>query len=356
MLNLRYQYTPLFTLKVLHNFYLKQTSDELKLSPTPRTVGLVDKMRFMLKEKDGEFNALFDNSRLEALGYFLNHFDHIKFSFWLYSSNDYFINFTDLPTETTDSILYFNNLEPRPDQNGEFFLHDTDFINEAQFAPLRPSSFGYLPSKEGAQIEIRDSYNQLVQNGVVDPGLKFQVEVGPSGEGLYKILEDGDENSRFVYPGQNLAKNPLALIEIELSDEIKKEIIAKIQAEEVPPVYKYKIRFEARSTYWKYFIASKYLNGLDQVEIQSPDTDISFTGPEEVTLVNGDKAFSFLSEKVLPLQEFPQHVFQLKKGNGPGESGGRMLLDRLPVPSVQSIIPESRSNGSKIFSEIFVYL
>ncbi len=354
MLNLKFQYNPLVQVKVLHNFYSKQTSDELKLIPTPRTVTLMEKMNLMVREKDGALFIIYDHSRAEALSYFLHHYDHIKFSFWLRSSNTYFINFTNLPTESTHSILYFHNQEAREDP-GEQLLHQGDFVDLQNIYNIKPSAFGYTPSTDNTTVEVKDLYGNTVQQGKVENGLKFQVDVSKTGEGRYSIWEDGKEMEIFVYPGADMAMKPIALVEIELTEDIKNGIIDKIkQEQQVSPIV-YKVCFNSRSTYWRYFITSKYLNGLNKVEILSHDSAISFSGPEEVTLVNGDKAFLFLSDQELPLKEFSGHVFQLKKNDG--KSGtDKTLLNRLPFPTVESIKPESRSNDSKIYSEIIVYL
>jgi len=71
---------------------------------------------------------------------------------------------------------------------------------------------------------------------------------------------------------------------------------------------------------------------------------------------NGELAYLFQSAEVLPLQEFSPYTFQLKKNKNTGENSGRVIANRLPLPAIGPIKPDSRSENAKVYSEIIVYI
>jgi hypothetical protein len=110
------------------------------------------------------------------------------------------------------------------------------------------------------------------------------------------------------------------------------------------------IKFESRNTYWRYYIVPKYNIATDRFLIFTNDRKVEFSGPQEVKLPSGEKAFVFLSGISLPLMQKVTHNFQLKNKEG------KILVQRLPVAAVDQIVPENQHGVTKNFSDIKVYV
>lgn len=95
----------------------------------------------------------------------------------------------------------------------------------------------------------------------------------------------------------------------------------------------YKLRFLARKTLWNYFIVPQPQRPLDDLSIIS-ESGPEFIGPCAVVLANGAKAYRFLSEEPIPLHRQSSARFQLV-------SDGAVLAKRLPVASIQQVLPRS---------------
>jgi hypothetical protein len=102
----------------------------------------------------------------------------------------------------------------------------------------------------------------------------------------------------------------------------------------------YIIRLTARTTQWQYYIINKTSVSLSNPTI-SGKTNISFKGPENVTLENGEEALFFYSDQVdLPLSQVPISRFDLVNSATVNaahptnkNSNTRIVLKGLPNPN-----------------------
>ena len=96
MINLQFQYKPLFKVKATHEFFTENTSGGFTYVPTARTVELCKRMSLLIKHPNDEIHILGDYYRQEAFRQFLlNESENtLKLSFYLFSKNPYFINIT----------------------------------------------------------------------------------------------------------------------------------------------------------------------------------------------------------------------------------------------------------------------
>lgn len=140
------------------------------------------------------------------------------------------------------------------------------------------------------------------------------------------------------FAGEYFVK-PFAIIELQLKEKMQPEV---------------NIRFQARSTVWKYIVTSEYLHEFDKLAIISPE-GITFTGPESTQLPNSTPVLVFSSSDPIKLSERPSNNFSLVDNYVPGGNRHRVLKRVLPAPDVALIsagLPTASEQTD--YSEIFI--
>jgi hypothetical protein len=131
---------------------------------------------------------------------------------------------------------------------------------------------------------------------------------------------------------------------------------------------RYEIRFEARKTRWRYLVAGRR-RGLDETRFSISDSDRKhkFHRRGHAVLPSGEKAIRFESREALPLKQRAKRTFALY---GPPEAGSdreRKLIDPLPVPTADLILPDphpppaagaapAAAPARTVWSEIYVFV
>ncbi|QHT66030.1 hypothetical protein GXP67_04750 [Rhodocytophaga rosea] len=356
MFEVQFAYQTLFTLKVTHTYYAQQTSPDFKIKPTAASLKLAEKMGVILKADESGIIVIGDVSRPETLLYYLEQMEGLKFTFWLHCSQPYFISITRLPTENLHTLLYFSNSTAHKKGTEESLLHQASFVSAADRYPVKSGEYEIPAQSKETNLELQDDRGRTLKTGIALANLPFRFDLNGLPEGKYKVIVGKKELETFVHTGIRPDLKAIGLVEIFLTGALKDELIQIIKERDTPGTRAYKIAFQARSTYWKYLIVPKYSNGLQHASIATNDKNIAFKGPEKITLANGDSAFMFQSEEVLPLSESAPYLFQLKKNKNADENNGRIIINRLPHPSLGLVKPQSRSDDSKVFSEILVYI
>jgi hypothetical protein len=353
MLEISFSYRTLFTVNILHNYYSENKTSDLVLVPTARSLALAKKLGLIIKTTENGAVVLFDSDKTDSLLYELDHNPSVKFSFQAYSKNPFFLNFTNLPIEQKNSVLYFSNEQGRKEEGNEYLLHNSSYVGEEDFQTLLNGSLKVEAEGNEKEVEVYDVLGNLVYTSKISANGVGYIDSKMLPEGKLRLLENKTEKFTFVNAGDFTVNKPIGFIDLSLSGKIKKELINGAQIKNLAH-YNYKVFFESRSTLWKYLIIPKYNNAVQNSVITTNNRNISFSGPETISMSNGETAFVFLADKNLPLKERSDFNFQLKAGKLIGS--GKTLINRLPLPSVEVIKPESRNSNAKVFSEIIVYV
>lgn len=352
MIEFSFSYKPLFKLVVHHNYYAEQPSNDFRLVPTAETQKLVKKLGLVLKDSNGEWILMYEENKLDGLLSEVEKRPEVKFMFFLYSSNPYFINFTDLPIESRSEFFYFSN-------NIVKKAEDTIYMHKAEFAGVK-DRFGLKQELEisgnGQEklIELKDEVGNIVYTKKLGAEEKMILTNQNVPLGKYELFENGKSQNTLILFSNVPVLKPIAIVEISLSGIVKEEFINGVKENEVP-FYNYKISFSSRSTFWKYFLIGKYNSNLKNTTIDSGGSSYKFKGPEMVKMKSGDDAVMFVSESPLPLKQIQDHRFQLKNVRM-GIVNGKTIMERLPSPSPEIIKPESRDENSKVYSEIVIHI
>ena len=131
----------------------------------------------------------------------------------------------------------------------------------------------------------------------------------------------------------------------------------------------YEIRFQARQTRWRYLVAGRGRE-LDEAMLQIRDGDgkASFERAGHSPLPDGGRAIRFESREALPLRQRPDHKFSLHGLPEAGSRRAQKLVDPLPAPSADLILPDPHpppasgaaapgsAAGASAWSEIYVFV
>ncbi|GAB4477545.1 MAG: hypothetical protein OHK0057_27380 [Thermoflexibacter sp.] len=356
MFDLQFQYNPLFTIEIRHDYFLNNAVSQFVVEPSSASVKIISKLGLMFKKSENGFHLIYDRSDIEKMIYVLNKLDeNEKLTFYIYTKYPYFVHVTNISQEINKKILYFSNLTTFPDKDKiKECLHSTPFVSNQNVFDYKSRIFEHRTQKSAGKVDVMD---ELGRNHIVDKeAVEHRVQLKLEREGKYKLLEDGRVIEEFVCIDFKQVTKPVAVIDIYLDGKIKEKILKKLQENISIFAFNYYIVFENRHTYWKYYIIPKFAANLSGLSIIPIEEEVTFQGPTVQILPNGQKAIVFESLKALALKEVTQYHFQLKKGDGTPDNPIKTLMDRLPVPNVSNIKPFKVKNEMAFSSEIFVYV
>ena len=353
MIELVFQFNRLFQLQVNHNFYEDGKWNECVLVPGLETSRLLKKLNMLYREESAGFTILHDASKKESLISQLKADDY-ELNFYLFPKNPYYLNFTELPVEAVDRVAYFSTESVKNSPDTKVKLHESETVGEKDFYKALQQDFAFSP-EDGKECELLNAKNEVVAKKEIDQTGVTYIDSSKLIPGKYFVNLDKKLSKTLVLLNEPLRGNPISLVNISLSGGLKKSILDTLEKGEDLPPYSYEINFSSRSTYWKYFVVPKYSKELDKSVIKDLGKKLDFSTPKPCDLQNGMKAYCFVSDQPIQLNELPKVKFQLKKANGK-ETGGKSLIDLLPVPSVDRVVPIREGKDLKIYSEVIIYL
>jgi hypothetical protein len=333
-----------------HQYFGEEPAEVFTWSPTADTVQLWRKMGLLFRlEKDGWVILNASDLRDNFIKVLENQTD-IKFCFYLYFNNPYFLHYTNLPLESKGKALYLS-----PQKNN--FLHTQKSVGEAELLPVRSAYFQVNLAKN-AEISLKtEAGNSVFETKADGNGLGI-IDLKEAPLGKLFLYENNKPKESFLYlnapslSGQRL----VAWIEIPISQTMRDNYLKALKAEEPIDYQAFKLNFDARATYWKYYLIPKYNESLKQTSVETNDQQISFGEPKIENAPNGLSAICFESNVPLLLQKKSPYSFQLFKKKDNKGNNVNLLLRKLPYPSIEMLKPASREAKAKIYSEMVIYV
>lgn len=305
MFILQFQYKPLFKINLENNYFQDGRLRNYSILPAQETSVLLNSLGLIMRNSETGFDILADNCKSDQLRLSLEALKENaqKLKFLLFISDPYFKNYTDIPFDTNQKLLYFSNQHLGNSLSGS--LHELDYVAQNNLFNIVDNKF--LENKENVRV----------------PNYK-------NGQAL-------------------------GLIELELSDSIINQITDNLMDAELIS-YNYSIRFDSRSVVWKYVVVPAYSKKLKGLKItgQKDKDGVKFSNPQEIMIKDDKSALVFTSEKPLKFQQFYPYSFQLKRGDN--DSGGKTLIKKLQFASLEKLKPLNTKEPDGYFSEIYIYI
>lgn len=238
------------------------------------------------------------------------------------------------PTADGFTILFDSNLANRP-RNREEVL-SKPLVCEFTLTLKDPEFFNYtagIPKDAARSLYYFANFSD-------DNRRKFT-------DGSLHIAHAADFVSEDdVYPVSSFAEKffvkPFGKLDLKISPELQA---------------RYRIRFAARSTYWRYILASEHLTDLNNPAVIGADAAQSFSGPYKLTLPGSKEALAFVSPEPITWTRKPGYTFQLVENYETGSDKYR-VVQALPAPAsnmISHLPATSDMETGKDYSEIFIY-
>lgn len=353
MIDLSFQYRPLFKVDIQHEYFVEQPAKTLQFIPLQKSLNTINRLGLILKGSEKGFELLIDHRRKDALKMILTSEERISFDFWMISTNPYFNNITKGSDLSLNAIFSFRNKDFSIDKVAP--MHQKEYATEADLVLLADNEIALENSSSIKILELKNDEGN-VMDSLENLSAKHKFVPKSLNEGLYSIVADGKEIATIVSLPYKRPKYPAAFINLSLTEKMKEEVIQSIDEGLPIPQFNFEISFNARETYWRYMLVSKYIKGLEKSIILQDNKKADFKGPMEMKLPNGQVAQMFESANPIKLFEFSPHAFQLSRKNGPLNATEKILMKRLPIPAIDSLRGQQDTNNNNFFSDIIVYL
>ena len=255
---------------------------------------MLERAGLLLRNTETGIQLVYDKHQLEGLQMLAQDAaEPLSFDFRVFATDPDFRNYTEPFADAIDAILYFDNR--RATGKGDISLTDNETASGDDFRPLDAAEF----------------------EDVLKPRDRLQPP-------------------EFV---------------LRLYAESERGALLQQWLEDAPTTYR--IRFDSRRRYWKYYLLGKIPGSTSEPSffIDDADRQIEFESIGEEILGGSKRAFTFRSKQQIPLNERYQYRFQLKQK---GQNGETVLIPSLPFASIRQVGMETIAQQQAIVSEIYI--
>lgn len=289
-------YAPLFRIDMHHAYFADRRCRHLAWGTGPGSKAMLDNLGLLFRVDDHGAAVYYDTGRTDALSLFALQAGggESDLFFKIYSGDPYFLNYTDLPGYSKNSVIYLDAGHAVADSGEDFRLHSQPYVSAQEHEPL-PA----LPDHCG-----------LTRNDRGAPPL-----------GVIRIPLVGDPRC------------PL---------DPKGNIQPKC----------YRAGFQSRCTHWKYNVCGHWSS--EPILVEDADHQWKFKALPAQKTSGTDGMRSFMSSAPIPLQHEPVYTFQLKL-KLKSKAAARLLIKKLPVAPVNMVHRETFGGKMVYTSEIFIH-
>jgi hypothetical protein len=389
----------LFSVTVRHNFYSLSQGfcPDLQIAPTPASAGLMSNLGMAFRADRYGFSIFIQKNRWQDLqaylianaipgaGGALEFWERLTFSMRLL--NPTFINVTELPlaTKINQRNLYASNCQAHL-EDGIALLAPGRYLNGAALFEVIGADVTMRLPAAAKRVVVTDISGSVVlpapgtddilifpASSDGDGAQRAQLDFSDLPYGQYTICLLDAAGQPVVdgkYPWTVLYADPHPDTALMLDMLFTQPTLASAGLYPVPPLFdaqpadaadtvaaQYALPFDARHTYWQYFIVSQGPRGhLRDLQISGPGTRF-VREPKPVILPNGASAIVFTAEQPLPLNQHSTQVFQLtgQRSDAQGHENA-IRITRLPVAASTPVWPSPSQRLPSGISEIYVYV
>ena len=337
----------------------------LAIGPTPETRRRLDHWGVIHRPRADGFDLLADSSRRKALETLLSgvttRFPHglppeleallgPPLLFRIEVREPLFFNFTEVPLDVSSGnpALYLSNREVEP-AGGDSYALVVDW-GGAVFVPPPPDPEPVPPPPPPPSTPLAPSPSELLAPHVEDKPARWLATRGEIWRAKTELADLLEQQGKL--PFALLSIHPLG----SSGGAEPVQLVAR-DGEHLRPV-RYTIRFAARTTFWRYVVASRTGDfdpaGFDIVDAAGGEP-AGFTPEEPVTLPDGRTAVPFVSPSAYPIARRSTTAFALRGKSG-SRGRSRLVVPRLPTPGAADSVVPDRSSGCGVYSDMYVFV
>jgi hypothetical protein len=380
-------YKPLFSVALRHAYYnaAHWRCPDFRVIPTPDCVALMARLGLVFRDQGTGFTVYVNQADIGRLAYYLRP-DKNKpgsgaglwtwLTFLLVAVNPGFVGITRLPISTSpgQSNLYICNSNAHA-VNGQYNLARGAFAGADALLPVTgagvsvrvPQGGGFVVTDISGSAVVPANGAALRQQLAEDTQSYTDIVIDISNlpYGRYTVAATGagaaPARTLLFVPTQ---PRPLCVVDILLTQptpggSARGKYPVPSEADPAPAAVgdiTYTLPFNARRTYWRYYVVS-----------QSPDdqfsSDLQISGKGAVfekssaVLPTGQQAVLFTATTPLSLRQKPEKRFQLTGSrNGPHGHSNPIRITQLSGPPLVPVWPAPKPEPLSGTSEMFVYV
>jgi hypothetical protein len=338
----------------------------LAIAPTPETQARLSRWGIICRPRPDGFDLIADSDRFRALdelvaglkakfpGGLPQGFEDALLGpallFTVEVADADFFNFTDIPLDVTAGNPALDLTNRKAERVGaDGYALAIDWM-AAVYAPAKPASPSEAPPSEPPPLRLPPSPSEILGR---DLG-------GAAGRLLATRGEIWRAHSEFRAFRAERGRLPFALLSVyPVGQPGGAEPVQLVPRHgHYLRAVRYTITFTARRTFWRYILASRAGDfdpqGFEIVDCASREP-AAFKAERRVQLPDGRFAVRFVSSESRALARRSGTGFALQRKSGP-RGRPRMMIPRLPNPGPATPIVADRRAGSKVYSDMYVFV
>jgi len=382
-------YTQLFNVRFQHDYYNVSGGQcpDFQVVPTPDCAKLMTMLGMLFKDHGTGFSVMIDRARVPALIAYVTGLYAAAapgagywswLSFLMVPANSGFVGITSLPITINPMAqnLHFSNLATGSDANGAVTL--TGSAAPQTFYPVTGPNLSVptpatgavtLAGLSGAAAQVPTSANRDATSFNLASLAYGYYTLGFANAAGKSVAAPKGYAAPLSY--LYVPATPLSFCVLDLLLTQPAKGMGDPAAFPIPPLpvpsskaaapaaitpITLVLPFEARGTYWRYYIVAQDGTGQLGAGLAISGKGTSFTRSEE-QLPNGDRAVLFAAASPLTLQQQSQYRFTLS-GERQGANGSRddVSVAWLPTAPATPVWPGPAGDALAGASEIYVYV
>jgi hypothetical protein len=261
-----------------------------------------------------------------------------------YFPNEIPTGFSFTPDDATRHLLLRLGLVFRSADNKASVFYD------AQFAGSPRTREDVLLNEETLVFNLSNSdasflnYTGNIETGNISKSLFLFSNLDIKGEKRGTLTKDEFVSVDDIIPVDQMEETFFSKPFGQLRIRLHKDLTTSLQ-----------VKFQAKSTYWRYILTSEHLKTLVNPAVVHKETRQAFIGPENFVLPDERDAIVFRSATPVQMTALPNKSFQLLENYEPASGRGRVIIGIMPNPNNSAISHLPEAGGEKLnYSEIFL--
>ncbi len=345
------RYSKLFEVKIFHAFYEQHGVRDLNFLLIPATRNHMVGLQLIYKETPEGFIVLYNEEKKYLLE---NLKEDCFFKIGVYTTNRYFMNFSDLPARTPNEKHFLSNkesnapLEERENAaSKKIQLHPNSFLDPSTIGVCCTSVTTLQHVLGSDEITISKEDHLYFEGSLEQSDRASNLLSG--GYGIYEVKYKETDIVKNLHFVSEILDPSFAVLDISVGlnnpfDQIKGST--------------YYVRIGSREVAWNYYFVSRKKEEFESIKVVSGKSELPYTAPAKVTLSNGQEALKMQSEETYSLKR-SSHLPIAAEFVLPSKEEHEIAVKRrinLPKPDITRI--KARRNGDKeiYFSDMYVYL
>ncbi len=341
-------YKCLYNVKFYHEYYERFTARDFQIVPSPLTNERLLSFGLIFKQTEQGFSIFYQYEKKRLID---SQKEELTLQFGILVRNKHFETFTESSRSLNEKYAFIDDASfsvaiDNGDSNSHVRLHQGDSLDESSVFRCF-YNHDSLSAMLGANVSIQKGDLTIYQGELL--GRETGQSILGDQYGIYEVKTDEDSAQLYYLP-ESLTK-VFGVIELKIPG--KDITTAQVENTE------FQARLASRKVQWNYYFVPEPGKNYDEVDLYLNKEKLSFSNPQNVTLLDGRHAIKVMSEEYFSLKNrYENQTIIARLTSKPLESTEEAHVRelQLPTPDVTRI-KGKRMDGAEIyFSDIYIYI